>query len=264
MESTASSTPKPSFPSTGRDRRTDVILDALKLALATPGEHRLFRAGKLTGLFASRVGAAGEAATFAVQDGYLEKTRTEIKGKSEIEWVRLTPRGVEFVHSHDSPRAVLVELRETLALARNGIPMWLEQMRVEFEDFAARCDQQLQQFGQRLDSLTERVEEALRRADAAGPALSNEMSVIVPWGFDALTYLDQRRESGAMTECPLPELFAALQLHHEGLSLSLFHDGLRRLRDASSIRLLPALGVELTEPEYALLDGANMLYYAKR
>src|SRR5438067_12803103 len=37
-------------------RRTELLLDALKAAIATPGEHRLFRSGKLAGLFPSRAG----------------------------------------------------------------------------------------------------------------------------------------------------------------------------------------------------------------
>ena len=38
------------------DRLTETLLDALKKALAAPSEARLFRAGKLTGLFPGRVG----------------------------------------------------------------------------------------------------------------------------------------------------------------------------------------------------------------
>ena len=39
-------------------KRLDLILDALKAALAAPGDHRLFRSGKLPGLFPSRTGAS--------------------------------------------------------------------------------------------------------------------------------------------------------------------------------------------------------------
>src|ERR1700757_655235 len=94
-----------------KDKVTDALLDALKSALAQPGEQRLFRSGKLTGLFPSRVGANAEAALQALRDGLLESVRTETKGKTAIEWVRLTPRGVNFVHDHESPILVLRELR---------------------------------------------------------------------------------------------------------------------------------------------------------
>ena len=50
------------------------------------------------------------------------------------------------------------------------------------------------------------------------------------------------------------------------MTLSEFHDGLRRLDDLRAISLRPFSGrpEELSEPEYALLDGANVLYYATR
>ena len=40
------------------DKLTEVLLEALKQALAEPGEQRLFRSGKLPGLFSSRSGTA--------------------------------------------------------------------------------------------------------------------------------------------------------------------------------------------------------------
>jgi len=246
------------------ERRNALLLEAFKVALAEPGEQRLYRAGKLSGLFPSRAGAAHDAAEFALQAGYLEKTRTETKGKTDIDWVKLTPAGVAFVHDQDSPRAVLLELRDTLASARSGIPASLEWMRADFEAFATQAALQLQKVAEKVDALAARVEEALRRADAIGPALSPEMDDLVPWGLQALTYLDQRRETGAARECDLPELFAAIGRTHPEMSRGEFHDGLRRLRDNGAIRLLPSLGDDLHEPEYALLDGAAMLYYAKR
>src|SRR4051812_42307864 len=41
-------------------RRTEFILDALKTALAEPGEHRLFARGKIPGLFPARAGLTAE------------------------------------------------------------------------------------------------------------------------------------------------------------------------------------------------------------
>src|SRR2546430_1822554 len=81
-------------------------------------------------------------------------------------------------------------------------------------------------------------EEALRRADAAA-AQAPDSSGVVPWGPDALGYLDRRRSGGAGGECPLPELFAALQGQWADLSVTAFHDGLRRLQDRRLVRLLP-------------------------
>src|SRR6266508_3228390 len=92
------------------EKRDAILLDGLRLALADPNEHRLFKSGKLDGLFPGKTGVSGDAASEAVRAGYLETVRTEEKGKIRIDWVRLTPQGVEFIHRHDSPRVVLGEM----------------------------------------------------------------------------------------------------------------------------------------------------------
>src|SRR5262249_23202238 len=102
------------------DRFTETLLDALKQALAVPGEHRLYRSGKLGGLFPGRAGVNGEAAAFALREGLLGPVRTETKGRTTIEWVRLTPRGVDYLHEHESPLRALEELRHALKTAEAG------------------------------------------------------------------------------------------------------------------------------------------------
>src|SRR6266480_3622140 len=82
-----------------KDKVEFALLQALKQALAEPGEQRLFRSGKLPGLFPSRTGANAMAASGAVSEGLLEVVRTEEKGKLTVEWVRLTPAGVSFLHA---------------------------------------------------------------------------------------------------------------------------------------------------------------------
>jgi hypothetical protein len=248
------------------DRVHLTLIEALKLALAEPGEQRLYRSGKLPGLFTTRSGANAEAADCALRDGLLEIVRTEEKGKLKSEWVRLTPAGVSFLHAHESPRAVLEELHDALQSARAGVPAWLEGMRQEVEALSGRLADEMQRVLHRLDALSQRVEEALRRTEGGGPALANGVAAAVPWAADVLAYLDRRRDSGGGGDCPLPELFAALRQRHATLSLTDFHDGLRRLSDYRAVRLTPFTGPaeQLSEPEYALLDGATVLYYATR
>jgi hypothetical protein len=62
----------------------------------------------------------------------------------------------------------------------------------------------------------------------------------------------------------LPELFRALSQHHPALSVSIFHEGLRRMHDRRVLRLKPAEGAALTQPEFALLEGGTLLYFAAR
>src|SRR5215831_17905125 len=128
------------------DRLTETILDALKTALAAPGEERLFRAGKLTGIFPGRIGICAEAAATALRDGLLEITRTETKGKSVIEWAKITPRGVEFLHDHESPVRALRELRDVLHTTQAGVPEWVSEMRQTFQGMSERLTESSQKF----------------------------------------------------------------------------------------------------------------------
>lgn len=248
------------------DKVTEALLAGMKQALAEPTEQRLYKSGKLTGLFPGRSGPSGEAATQAVRDGLLELVRTETKGKTAIEWVRLTPRGVNFLHDHESPVQVLRELRAVLQTSRDGVPTWLTQMREDLQAFQTGLAAEAQKYLQRLDALTRRVEEALLRADAIGPIVPDSIANGLPWAQDALVYLDRRKSNGAGGNCPLPELFEALREGHGDLGLTAFHDGLRRLNDRRALRLLPYTGPagQLPQPEHAILDGADVFYYASR
>ncbi|MBV9123945.1 MAG: hypothetical protein JO112_11355 [Planctomycetes bacterium] len=248
------------------EKVTETLVEALKQAMMQPGEQRLFKSGKLEGLLPTRHGAGGEAADKALRDGLLEVVRTEVKGKTSIDWVRLTPRGVEFLYEHESSLLVLEELRRVLQQNREGVPAWLGQIQQEFGALVDRLAESAALWTHRLEVLSQRVEEALRRADAARAQLPNGMADVVPWALEALVYLDRRRAEAANEQCPLPELYAALRQKYPELSISAFHDGLRRLHDRRALQLCPftSPSEELPEPEYALLDGSTILYYASR
>ncbi len=248
------------------DRTTEILLDALKQALAEPAEQRLYRSGKLAGLFPGRTGAGGEAAARALRDGLLEIVRTEAKGKTTVEWVRPTPCGVEFVREHESPIRALQELRVALEATQGSVPAWLADMRRDLEALSTRLTEEAGRWTHRLDALSARVEEALRRQEAGPPAAANGTAAAAPWAVALLTYLDRRRETGVGGPCPLPELFAALRREHPDLSITAFHEGLRRLHDRRAVRLVPFAGppAELPEPEYALLEWAAVYYAVDR
>lgn len=239
-----------------RNGHVELILDAVKAA--GTGEHRLFRSGKLPGLFPSRAGAAAEAAGAAVRDGLLETARTEVRGKVVTEWVKATPKGLAFVHDHDSPKSVLRELAGVLQTARDGLPGWTADTRRELSEFAARFEDRAAAVLARLDDLADRVEAALRRAEATAPAVAGPVAGVVPWAVDALAHLDRRR-GGA---CPLPELFAAVRERSPDLSLTDFQDGLRRLHDVRAVKLVPA--DDMPEPEYAIVVEGELVYAVTR
>jgi hypothetical protein len=245
------------------DKVTEAVLAALKQALTETGEQRLFKSGKLAGLFPARTGVNAAAAAKALQDGLLEIVRTETKGKTAIEWARLTPRGIDFLHDTEAPVVVLRELRSALQTARDGVPAWLGQLHEELLAFESRMTEDVRKYLAKLDALAGRVDQALRRL-GAGPGISDSLAAVVPWAAEALAYLDRRKNSGAGGDCPLPELFAAVRERCADLTLTAFHDGLRRLTDGKAVRLLPFVAPpeQLPEPEYALLDGGAVVYYA--
>ncbi len=250
------------FVSTPDPRRAEHLLEALKAALASPGEHRLFRSGKIAGLFAARSGPAGDAALQAIQDGLLETTRSEVKGKFATEWVRATPRAVAFVHDHDSPRSILRELKDVLQATRAGVPAWMAEAKQEVAALSASFEVRASAMLTRLDDLARRCEAALRRAEATAHGVADPVVRVVPWATDALEYLDRRRESGMPGNCPLPELFQALLERHSSLTLSDFHTGIARLHDLRAVRLLP--GEEIAEPEFAVVVDGKLMCMVNR
>jgi hypothetical protein len=250
------------FVSVADPRRTEHLLDALKMALATPSEHRLFRTGKIAGLFAARTGPAGEAAIQAVREGLLETVRTEVKGRFVTEWVRATPKAVAFVAENDSPRSILRELKDVLQATRTGVPEWMADAKRELAALSASFEVRATAMLSRLDDLAKRCEAALRRAETTGSPVGEPVTRMVPWAGDALEYLDRRGESGLSAECPLPELFHALREKHPELTLPDFQAGARRLHDLRALRLLPA--GEMTEPEYAVVVEGKLMYVASR
>src|SRR6516165_4452800 len=124
----------------------ETLIEALKQALAGPGEQRLFKSGKLPGLFAGRAGVNGDAAALALREGMLELVRTETRGKTTAEWVKLTPRGVAFLHDNESPVRVLRELRDVLQANRDGLPGWLAEARGHLQALEARLAEDAQRW----------------------------------------------------------------------------------------------------------------------
>ncbi|MCI0638171.1 MAG: hypothetical protein L0Y72_25045 [Gemmataceae bacterium] len=246
------------------DKVTEILVEALRLG-AEGGEQRLYRTGKVPGLFAARNSLTAEIAARALDDGLLETVRTETKGKTTTEWVRVTSKGVAYLLEHDSPVKVLDELRGLLQANQDGIPNWIADSQRQLAELSQRLTGEVETMGRRLESLAGRVMEALKRIDHLQSPLPEGIAGALPWAHAAVEYLDKRQRSGLPERCPLPDLFAHLKDKETGLSIADFHSGLRRLHDRGRVRLLPHDGVEgPPEPEFALLDGAAVFYFAAR
>jgi hypothetical protein len=245
------------------DKRDMLLLDGLRAALSGD-EHRLYRSGKSDGLFAGKTGVPGEAAALAIREGLLEYSRTESRGRFEIEWVRLTANGIEYLYKHDSPRAILGEMRQMLATAQSGIPMWQDEMLKSLEKLGTHITDQMARYLDKLEALSMRIDEALRRSEVA-PQLSGSLRELIPWGVDALAYLEHRRAGGATGECPMPELFGAVHGKHTAVTIREFHDGLRRLADNHAVKLTPWPGPgSIPQPEYAMMAEGKLMYHVGR
>jgi hypothetical protein len=247
------------------DKVQGILLEALRQGTAAGDEQRLYRAGKLPGLFPSKSSMHAEAATQALRDGLVEIVRTETRGKTAIEWVRVTQKGIEFVLERDSPVRAMDELQTLLRVNEEGYPGWVEELRESIGDIGERFLGEVQALRQRFDALVGRVEEALKRADKYGPPPVPGAAGTIPWAHTVVDYLERRSTSGLGDRCALPELFGHLKEREAELSIKDFHIGLRRLHDRGSVRLLPHEAPEgPPEPEYALLDGPAMYWYAAR
>ncbi len=247
------------------DKVTPILIETLKRALEDPAEQRLFRSGKLPGLFRGKTGANGEAADRAIREGLLEVVRTEPKGKISMEWVRTTPKAMDFIHQQESPLVALQELRNTLQTTKQGLPVWLEGIHKQIQDLSAQLTSEVQAIAHKLEVLTLRVHEAIDRTEAAQPELSEELTGRLPWGKDILAYLDRRNETGVASACSLAELYHFLRRTQTDLTITDFHNGLRRLSDRGILRLLPHEGGNgLPEPEFALLEGSVTYFYVSR
>jgi hypothetical protein len=243
------------------DKHKFLLLEALRHGAGQNEGIRLYRSGKLPGLFAGRTREHAAVADQAVRDGLLEIVRVETRGKTTIEWVCVTPKGIEHLLQHDSPVRALEDLRETLDAHRQGVPVWVAEIRQELDNLQRRLANEVEAISQRLDRLAERALDAIQRLEQShGPAVDS-----VPWGTQALAYLEERKTAGLGATCPLAELFGAMQQRQVELSLRDFHLGLRRLHDRDVLQLLPDTGQgPPPAPEYGLLDGNAVYHHVTR
>ena len=245
------------------DRHKLALLDALKLGAQEGTEMRLYRRGKLPGLFGQRTRLNAEVANQAVQDGLLEVLRVEQIGKTAVEWVRVTPKGLDFLLESESPARALEELRAALAVNAHGLPIWIAQMHARIDELSRRFADELAQMRHSLEKVSQRTLQALERIETA--QTRTVAAVAVPWAHETLEYLDRRKQVGLGERCSLGDLFASLSEKHAELTIKDFHTGLKRMQERQMIALLPSTGNgDVPGPEYALLDGAAVYYYVGR
>lgn len=232
------------------DKTTPIVLEALSHAAAEPAGLPLYSAKSGTGLFSAN--SAGKSAAQHCKDqGLLRVLRTEPKGKTTHEICAITEKGLAYLLSQASPRAVLEDLVRAVEARQAQVGEWIalaQQARTSF------------------DGLKTVVERALAHAQKPSENAHPFGNGSDAWLSGTMAYLTQWHASGASEDCPLPELYRQARKLAPHLSIGGFHDGLRRLHDQELIYLHPWTGplYDIPEPPYALLIGHEIAYYASR
>lgn len=232
------------------DKPVQLILEALGRAAAEPAGVPLHGGKAAAGLFATTA-PAKQAAQRCKDEGYLRVVRTESRGKTVQEVCALTEKGLAYLLSQVSPRQVLEDFVRAL-----------ESRQAQVDELLAVA----RQTQDTLDGLKATAEKVLRQlgkpSSPAGAVPSGNGSET--WRAVALSYLAQWQASGSSEDCPLPTLFARARQAEPGLGIGHFHDGLRGLYEDEKIYLHPWTGplYEIPEPQFALLIGHDIAYYA--
>jgi hypothetical protein len=84
------------------------------------------------------------------------------------------------------------------------------------------------------------------------------------WRDEALRYLHAYQDKHVQAFCSLPDLYLNV-VQKYGVSIGLFHDGLRELVQGGRMRLHPFSGPRsaLERDEYALVMNREIMYYAE-
>jgi hypothetical protein len=235
------------------DKSNQLVLDALHRAVAEPAGVPLFGGKKATGLFAASA-PAKKAAQLCKDEGLVQTIRTETRGRTAHEICAITEKGLTFLLNQTSPKHVLESLVRALESRRAQVSELVESARrtqAGFEGLQASAEKALRQLQQPPNPTSLPMEKTNGNgADAAGKAI---LGTLTRW-----------QASGALEDCPLPQLYRSVRESVPSLTIGQFHDALRRLQERMQMYLHPWTGpmYELPEPAFALMVGHEIAYYA--
>lgn len=193
--------------------------------------------------------AAGkEAARLCKDQNLITVVRTEGRGKSSVEYCRITPQGMEFLTAQQSPRQALENLVDTLEARQDQLDSLVSGARQSREEL------------KELRTFAEVVLRKLEQASVAPPPPAMPQQQL-PAAI--LTHLDMWQAAEALDDFPLPELYERVN-HVSPTTIGQFHDALRELLQQHKLYLHPWTGplYALPQPQFALLVGHQVAYYA--
>src|SRR5205823_8082362 len=152
-----------------------------------------------------------------LEEGYLRVLHRETKGKSVKDVCTLTEKGLAYLLSQVSPKAVLEELVRTLQAQQTQVAELLTTTRRwqtgldSLQIAVSNVLQQIEQAGNPVGHLP----------TVAGPAPSHNGSTSLT--ADLVACLTQWQASEAPGDCPLPELYRRVHPAAPSLSIGRFH-----------------------------------------
>ncbi len=236
-------------------RETAIAL--LTPALADPVPRVLFGTAAVSGFFKGQTAAVKAAAEYSLAQRWLEETGERVgKGAKAKSLYRLTPQGVEALLRNSPPLLALQSVEETFRTQ--------QQLLLQVQATMQRlCDPAQQQ---RLEQIVRSAVEKLSPPDLETCFQGSREQKAAPCEVSGQWQEEvtgRARHASAAHPLSLPELFRELKRKWPQLELGSFHDGIRALRDAKRIRLLPytrAYAEIAGHREAMFLDGEVMYY----
>ncbi|MBP3957641.1 hypothetical protein J8F10_20520 [Gemmata sp. G18] len=271
------------------DKLTQQILDALSRGAAEPIGLPLFAGKTESGLFPN-ASSAKPVAQKCLADELVRVVGTDAKSKTPRDLYGLTEKGWEFLLAAVNPKQVLEDFVRVLEARQGEIGELLSTARRMADNLQGLKDAvarvlpsvtvaKIQEpnppapFPRKEGGAEPNTEEPARSSvlspspfrGGVGEGLLPEAVAVLETSATALApaVLAYLADRSGPTDCPLPELFRALALT-DALTIGAFHDCLRQLCADEAISLPAWTGplYALPEPQYALLIGHGIAYYA--
>lgn len=277
------------------DKLTQQVLDALTRAAAEPNGLPLYAGKADAGLFPNVAGAKPAAQKCLAED-LVRVVSTDPKGKAPRDLYGLTDKGWEYLLAAVNPKQVLEDFVRVLEARQGEVTELLATARRMADSLHGLRDA----VSRVLPAVTAaRVERSPRVEDPTPPSIGARLSLQgreddlfppdhvldVPDATPTNSPLPFRGEEepggvgclfalapavlahlaghAGPADCPLPDLFRALAVN-QPLTIGEFHDGLRQLHADGAVSFTAWAGplYALPEPQYALLIGHGIAYYA--
>ncbi len=238
------------------DKQSQLVLDALRRAAASPAGALLYATRHSSGLFPA-VSAAKTAVRKCLDEGWL------VLRPGSPEAAALTDAGLNHLADCLSPREVLEDFVRAVESRQAQNDELIRTVR-ESNDQLGALQAAVQQMLSRLSSSP-----SIPSAGAQAMPIRTSPEIAADPIADLMPTVlarigDYSASAGAGQDCPLPELYAGLGFREPPPSIGTFHDCLRRLHTQRRIYLHPWTGplYALPEPSLALLVGHEVAYYA--